>query len=38
MNESDEILAQSIEDFSRNLNKVRIASQQLKSATAKKNG
>lgn len=38
MNESDEILAQSIEDFSKNLNKVRIASQQLRSATSKKNG
>lgn len=38
MAESDEILAKSIEDFSKSLNKVRIASQQLKSATAKMNG
>ena len=33
MNESDEILSQSIDDFTKSLNKVRIASQQLKSAT-----
>ncbi|MBR0510273.1 MAG: hypothetical protein IJJ85_09155 [Clostridia bacterium] len=38
MNESDEILATSIEEFSKSLNKVRIASQQLKSATAKNPG
>ena len=38
MNESDEILSQSIEEFSKSLNKVRIASQQLKSATTKKTG
>ena len=38
MNESDEILSQSIDDFSKSLNKVRIASQQLKSATAKNGG
>lgn len=37
MNESDEILAQSIEDFTKSLNKVRIASQQLKTVNAKKN-
>ena len=37
MSESDEILAKSIEDFSKSLNKVRIASQQLKAAAAKKN-
>lgn len=36
MSESDEILAQSVEDFTKNLNKVRIASQQLKSVTVKK--
>lgn len=36
MNESDEILSKSIEDFTKSLNKVRIASQQLKSATAKR--
>lgn len=36
MNESDEILAQSIEDFTKSLNKVRIASQQLKSVNLKK--
>ncbi len=35
MGESDEILSQSIEDFTKSLNKVRIASQQLKSATTK---
>lgn len=35
MYESDEILSQSIDAFSKNLNKVRIASQQLKSATKK---
>jgi len=35
MNESDEILSDSIEDFKKSLNKVRIASQQLKSATKK---
>lgn len=38
MSESDEILSKSIEDFTKSLNKVRIASQQLKSATAKKAG
>ncbi|MBR3768483.1 MAG: hypothetical protein IKL10_09640 [Clostridia bacterium] len=38
MNESDEILTQSIEDFTKSLNKVRIASQHLKSVTAKKSG
>ena len=38
MNESDQILSQSIDDFSKSLNKVRIASQQLKSATTKKSG
>lgn len=38
MSESDEILSKGIEDFSKSLNKVRIASQQLKSATAKKGG
>ena len=37
MSESDEILAQSIEDFTKSLNKVRIATQQLKSVSAKKN-
>lgn len=36
MSESDDILAQSIEDFTKSLNKVRIANQQLKSVTAKK--
>lgn len=36
MTESDQILSQSIEDFTKNLNKVRIASQHLKSATIKK--
>lgn len=38
MSESDQILSQSIEDFSKSLNKVRIASQQLKSATSKAEG
>ncbi len=38
MSESDEILSQSIDEFSKSLNKVRIASQQLKSATAKNGG
>ena len=38
MGESDQILSQSIDDFSKSLNKVRIASQQLKSATAKGDG
>lgn len=36
MRESDEILSQSIEDFTRSLNKVRTASQQLRNATVKK--
>ena len=35
MGETDEILAQSIEEFNKSLNKVRIASQQLKSVTVK---
>lgn len=38
MGESDEILAASIEEFNKSLNKVRIASQQLKSVTVRKNG
>ena len=38
MSESDEILSKTLEDCSKNLNKVRIASQQLKSATTKKTG
>lgn len=38
MNESDEILEKSIADFTKSLNKVRIASQQLENAMAKKNG
>lgn len=38
MLESDDILAHSIEDFTKSLNKVRIASQQLKSVTVKKSG
>lgn len=35
MAETDDILSQSIDDFTKSLNKVRIASQQLKSATSK---
>ncbi len=38
MNESDEILSQSIDEFSKSLNKVRIASQQLRTATSKNGG
>ncbi len=38
MSESDEILSQSIDDFTKSLNKVRIANQQLKSVTVKKSG
>ena len=38
MGETDEILSHSIEEFNKSLNKVRIASQQLKAVTVKKTG